>query len=263
MEGVENISPRVLSSLTLAFNPCTFITDVVADLTGLNNDLLEHQPKFSTDTASLIQAFLSHLPQPLCLVAHNGLRYDFPLLKAEMVFSKALGNFKETLCIIDSLAAMRKIFDDHTTHVLTELLSYEDFEEDMDTSQALDVRKPCLGDEDELNLYKTPVMSPESETSKKPPRVAHSENRRMASQLLGPERRKSGAKAKKRLNFDKPSSFSLPKLHEHIFGAKPKSSHGAEEDVMTLIRVCASRSEAFVRFTETNFTTFQDVNRMW
>ena len=64
-------------------------------------------------------------------------------------------------------------------------------------------------------------------------------------------------------DFDKPTSFSLPKIHEHIFGVKPKNSHGAEADVHALIRVCASQAELFVEFAQKNYEFFKDVKKMW
>ena len=96
-----------------------------------------------------------------------------------------------------------------------------------------------------------------------PPPTCHSFNRRRTSELLSSERRQSGAKVKKKLNFDKPTSFSLPKLHDHIFGVKPKNSHGAEADVHALIRVCASQAELFVEFAQKNYDFFKNVKKMW
>ena len=125
-----------------------------------------------------------------------------------------------------------------------------------------EVKKPRLRDEDELNLFKTPekLLSPmdsaKNNLVQNPPPTCHSFNR-------SSERRQSGAKVKKKLNFDKPTSFSLPKLHEHIFGVKPKNSHGAEADVHALIRVCASQSELFVEFAHKNYDLFKDVKTMW
>ena len=96
-----------------------------------------------------------------------------------------------------------------------------------------------------------------------PQPTCHSFNRRPTLELLSSERRQSGAKVKKKLNFDKPTSFSLPLLHDHIFGVKPRNSHGAEADVHALIRVCASQSELFVEFAQKNYDLFKDVKKMW
>ena len=96
-----------------------------------------------------------------------------------------------------------------------------------------------------------------------PPPTGHSLNRRRTSELLSADRRKNGAKIKKKLSFDKPDSFSLPLLHEHIFGIKPRSSHGAEVDVNALIRVCASQADAVVNFSQKNYAILKDVKKMW
>jgi hypothetical protein len=96
-----------------------------------------------------------------------------------------------------------------------------------------------------------------------PPPTGHSQSRRRASQQLSCERRKQCEKIKKKINFDKPTSFSLPKLHEHIFGCKPKVSHGSEVDVMAMARVCASKATEFLNFTQTNSTKFSESKKMW
>jgi hypothetical protein len=119
-------------------------------------------------------------------------------------------------------------------------------------------------------LFKTPekLLSPMDSAKnnnlvQNPPPTCHSFNRRRTSELLSSERRQSGANVKKKLNFDKPTSFSLPLLHDHIFGVKPRNSHGAEADVHALIRVCASQSELFVEFAQKNYDLFKDVKKMW
>jgi three prime repair exonuclease-1 len=56
----------------------------VSSITGLDNYNLTGQDKFDKSTGDLLNAFLSRLPFPVCLVAHNGNAYDFPLLEAEL-----------------------------------------------------------------------------------------------------------------------------------------------------------------------------------
>ena len=53
-------------------------------ITGLDNYNLCGQATFDTKTGELLNSFIDWLPTPLCLVAHNGDLYDFPLLKAEL-----------------------------------------------------------------------------------------------------------------------------------------------------------------------------------
>ena len=193
-KNFEDILPRVANTLKLCFNPGVMIPEIVSNITGLSNDLLENQSRFKPESVNLLKLFLENLPQPICLVAHNGLNYDYPLLKAELV-NTGLQNLIDNVYIIDSLTALKHIFNQDDL-----------FEDDLFEKEA---------------------------------------------------------KVKKKLNFDKPTSFSLPKLHEHIFGVKPRNSHGAESDVHALIRVCASQAELFVEFAEKNYEFFKDVKKMW
>ena len=81
---LRKLSPRIVNKLTLCIYPMATIVPLVSDITGLDNYNLTGQSKFSKSTGDLINSFLSHLPAPVCLVAHNGNDYDFPLFKAEM-----------------------------------------------------------------------------------------------------------------------------------------------------------------------------------
>ena len=51
---------------------------------GLDNYNLESQFSFDSSTNSMMSLFLSHLEKPICLLAHNGDNFDFPLLQAEL-----------------------------------------------------------------------------------------------------------------------------------------------------------------------------------
>ena len=84
-ENFKDILPRVANTLKLCFNPVAMIPEIVTNITGLSNDLLENQGRFKPESVNLLKLFLENLPQPICLVAHNGSRYDYPLLQAELV----------------------------------------------------------------------------------------------------------------------------------------------------------------------------------
>ena len=79
-----SLSPRILNKLTICVYPMATIVPLVSDLTGLDNYNLTDQSEFNKNTGELISSFLALLPSPVCLVAHNGNAYDFPLLKAEL-----------------------------------------------------------------------------------------------------------------------------------------------------------------------------------
>ena len=81
---VENILPRIMNKLTVCVYPMAIIRPEVSEITGLDNYNLSVQLTFDMKTGELLNSFLAHLTPPLCLVAHNGDKYDFPLLKAEL-----------------------------------------------------------------------------------------------------------------------------------------------------------------------------------
>ena len=76
-------------------------------LLGLYNDTLDRQKDFSPATVAMINGFLSHLEEPVCLIAHYGNGYDFPLLKAELNrINQSLG---DGIYCSDSLELFRSI----------------------------------------------------------------------------------------------------------------------------------------------------------
>lgn len=85
---------------------------------GLNNDNLYQQKDFDHDIAELLALFLRRLEPPVCLVAHNGGRFDYPLLRAELL-SVGCRNFapneKESLLCIDTFEMFRDLAGDPIT----------------------------------------------------------------------------------------------------------------------------------------------------
>ena len=74
---------------------------------GLGNEDLLHQKDFDEGFCSLLTLFLQRQTPPVCLVAHNGHNFDFPLLKAELRrLDQAL---PEGILCADSLEAVRSV----------------------------------------------------------------------------------------------------------------------------------------------------------
>ena len=105
---IDSMLPRVINKLTVCVYPMSVIRPEVTDITGLDNYNLSGQSTFDKSTGELIKYFLARLPGPLCLVAHNGDLYDFPLFKAELEKVKTT-LLSKTLCA-DSLVGIREIF---------------------------------------------------------------------------------------------------------------------------------------------------------
>lgn len=98
-------STRVQNKLTLCFNPKRTINPIAVEKTGLSNQLLECQLDFNDAAVNTIQNFFNLQRQPICLVAHNGNEFDFPILRAEI--NKAGEKIAESIFCVDSLLAFK------------------------------------------------------------------------------------------------------------------------------------------------------------
>ena len=106
-ENCDKILPRILNKIILCVYPMAPILPDVSRITGLDNYNLYGQAKFDTNTVKMIDGFLRQLPAPVCFVSHNGDRFDFPLLKAEM--EKCGGKLENNVLCADSYIAIRSI----------------------------------------------------------------------------------------------------------------------------------------------------------
>lgn len=134
--------PRVVHKYVRLYYPRKLITPKLEEITGLNNDLLHRLPGFSRSSADAIRLFLD-FPEPVSLVAHNGGRYDFPLLKAELNNVGCTEMFHGLQCV-DTLKAFKDIDAVHRKEVheieeITELavsFSFEDLDVELMEEEA-------------------------------------------------------------------------------------------------------------------------------
>ena len=75
------------------------------------NDELQLQKHFDKDLCNILSDFLHRLSKPICLIAHNGNNFDFPLLQYEL--SRNDHSFDADILCADSLEALRAIDDDY------------------------------------------------------------------------------------------------------------------------------------------------------
>ncbi|KAG8454252.1 hypothetical protein GDO86_000769 [Hymenochirus boettgeri] len=101
--------PRVLDKLCLCVDPRKTIMEKASSITGLSNKNLDDCEKrpFDLNIIQLIKEFVNRQSQPVCLVAHNGIFYDFPLLKAE--FQQQRDDLPTHVLCLDSLKAFRTL----------------------------------------------------------------------------------------------------------------------------------------------------------
>ncbi|XP_034290148.1 three prime repair exonuclease 2 [Pantherophis guttatus] len=79
--------PRIIDKLILCINPQKPFTVGAQIITGLSNQELEQncKPEINRSLMETLKGFLDRQAHPICLVAHNGLRFDFPLLRKELL----------------------------------------------------------------------------------------------------------------------------------------------------------------------------------
>ena len=263
------------------------IVPLVSSITGLDNYNLTGQSKFDRKIGNLLNIFLSYLPSPVCLVAHNGSQYDFPLLKAEM--EKAGTKLGSEILCVDSYLGIKSIFKERQQisselNAVTELANAGEFDKHMmeGTSPKPRTRNksdrfkhlPCSS-----NTPSGHLIHQEADQSMRGISVliiSKQENELTPTRsisLLYPKRRPKKckeinygdkSKCRKKLNFsDMPTSFSLINLHKHFFGCSPNKSHGAEVDCLALMRVTAVLGNDWLEWAQKNSTQFENYEVMW
>ncbi|XP_026494466.2 three-prime repair exonuclease 1-like [Vanessa tameamea] len=217
---IYNLPP--VSKLTYLFNPQTSLSPEAANITGLTNEFLINQPIFS-DKIKCIIAFLD-APKPVCLVAHNGNRFDFKIIKNEFENAKAV--LPRGLYCVDSIKAFKEILKDN---VLIELETSNTFNQTFQSSD------PIL-DEDAWPDDVTPEVWEEIDSIiesfsklKTMPNIKSDGNKL----LIG--------------------NYKLTNIYKTILKKDPKESHRAEADCMMLLECVIKTKQYFLPWADKNY----------
>ncbi|XP_055619315.1 uncharacterized protein LOC129764352 [Toxorhynchites rutilus septentrionalis] len=253
--------PRVLHKQTFCVNPRRVIHPKASETTGLYNDLLEHEDTFNRDAAKLIVLFLERLQTPICLVAHNGNRFDFIILKHELEAHKI--ELPHSVYCVDSLQLFRQL---------------EGHKEQKEKYELADLESKTLSAMEELecNQHKLSEMQKLNETTPhKPQNKAHrkrvsEDNLDVTPSHVGHDSvsrgQRSPPRSKRELFPDKSDTlepsiastssqkfskkFRLCDIYERYFGKPPKKGHHAEGDVKALLKCAIADGRAFVEYAE-------------
>ncbi|XP_014207458.1 uncharacterized protein LOC106638677 [Copidosoma floridanum] len=102
--------PRILHKLSIPICPEQPITSSASYTTDIWNDALENFKPFDESTYNMVMQFIQRLPAPVCFVAHNGKRFDYPVFLAELErINKSIPD--EILCV-DSLTAFKEFYSE-------------------------------------------------------------------------------------------------------------------------------------------------------
>ena len=256
----------------------------VSRLTGLDNYNLIDQSWFDKRTGDLIEAFLSRLPFPVCLVAHNGNLYDFPLLQAELVkIGVELGS--DIFCV-DSYVGLKEIFKNSMNKSLAveakpaerENLEEKTVEKELqsikilletgefDKEEKSIALRQDLPNEQSIRIDHSNLLIGKKENEQTPVK-----NGIPLSSIVQTNKRKQWQsteifKTKKKLKFSEceyPKSFSLINLHKQLLGYLPMISHGAEADCLALLRITAVFGNKWLDWVKNNSSQFSETKSMW
>lgn len=278
--------PRVLQKLNLCFYPHKRIDFEATEITGLDNFMLEDIPVFNEDACALLIGFLERMPSPVCLVAHNGFKFDFPLLKAEL--SAKSQTFPDSIICADSLMAFRILYPISPSswcssqtvpgiHAISPLATPIGGSPNAQGSNSL-VRSVS----DELQATSSVTGYPNNIANEQESKEMQKANETTPKQLKIstdcplPLKRKNiltndenlgikngGIRKKLFRGQEKLKSHKLVDLYRYIQGREQDSGHHAENDTLALLECIVSSAPEFLSWVEKNHLSFTKIPCMW
>ncbi|KAK3921359.1 Three prime repair exonuclease 2 [Frankliniella fusca] len=277
--------PRVLQKLNLCFYPHKRIDFEATEITGLDNFLLEEIPVFNREAGEMLISFLERMPPPVCLVAHNGLKFDFPLLKAEL--SAKSQSLPDSILCADSLLGFRAL---HPTTISSPSFSrsppqtvrgIQHLDSAQEASDSTFIRT------ESVECVSMCSQAPDTSTSSGPDTVL-SKDMQKANEttpkqkiLINPSLplkrkimqanennenlnvRNGGIRKKLFRGQDKLVSHKLVDLYRFIVGREQRSGHHAENDTIALLECIVTAAPEFLKWIGENHLSFTKVPCMW
>ncbi|ALC38335.1 CG3165, partial [Drosophila busckii] len=256
-------TPRVLHKLNLLFRPSMLIWPDAERITGLSNFLLERESRLDENAAQMIINFLKHLPAPVCLVAHNGWGFDFPIVK--QAFDKIGMQLPDSVLCVDSLRAFLEIDDKRkltlsNTKVALEVELNDNTEQllckpiDWQTLNETTPKRPTLPRE-EAYLKRKQLADGDYDTSDETPSKRTSSTRELRSrrQLF------SGLKCAQTKRYPPKGLYQLGNLFSSKFSQPASNAHQAEADVVMLTKLIQHYGVDFLAFAEEQNIPFAEI----
>ncbi|XP_046973758.1 three prime repair exonuclease 2-like [Vanessa cardui] len=237
-------TPRIQHKLTLCFNPGRMVAPTCTEVTGLCNDLLECESYFNIDTFRLINTFLKTLTKPVCLIAQNGHRFDFPILKNHFV--KLGVSLSDDILCADCL---------HSFYDILEKKKYENTaaakSNECDTSISLNEcdKEPDASNGDtnyfQLKNEKTPERPVNTKKIIRPSPISKVRRRFPWSRGEKPEEK-----------------YKLKDIYERLLNRKAEEAHRAENDCLFALAGFVALSKEMVQWFDENHCLFSEVKPM-
>lgn len=276
-------TPRIMNKLSLCLNPRRMIQMGSTSVTGLSNDLLEHESCFNKTVADTICNFLSIYTKPICLVAHNGNRFDYPIFKAEFIRQDYV--LPEDLLCTDSYPGFKDIFGqlkkdskhflyapDLSTNFIADRIQETKLDPDienfynsdskdlMDNLDFSEIDKMCEVEYEENGYY----VGSQSVSEKTPEKVKPQTNGHVNVEMPRVRKVTTNLKARRSLKFSQTvkESYKMKDIYERLLGKKPVECHRAEADCLLLLESVIVVGKEFVEWADSHCELLKDMPTM-
>lgn len=235
----------------------------------MDNFLLERENGLDENAVQMILNFIVHLPAPVCLVAHNGWVFDYPIIKKS--FNKFNMKLSSSVLCVDSLRAFMEIDDKRSeletelkTNVIPELLVKTELLESSPNSETIDwesfnettPKRPTLLPKDAARKRKIINDGYEDEDGNE--EELSSEAKR-PHKLHARRQLFSGLKCAETKRYPPRGQYKLGHLFERIFLQPALDAHRAEGDVIMLTKLMQHYGVDFLAFAEEQAIPFDQV----
>ncbi|XP_065357043.1 uncharacterized protein LOC135951330 [Calliphora vicina] len=275
-EGVDDFHqgppdlPRVLHKLTLMIRPSGLIQQSAEDITGLNNEMLENQSPFDEGTATCINQFLGRLHEPVCIVAHNGWSYDFPIVR--YVYEKCNKLLPSSILCVDSLKAFREI--DEKYNILKNALKVMNLlvpDDELKKNELGRNNSPLTTDPFEENSkIDWQGINETSPQKKKPEKPTYSSLLNELKSLSDSDPPSKKLRVKRSLfandytlsKYPKKSLYKLGTIYKRCFSQHAVNLHRAEKDVEVLTKLMFHYGTDFLAYADARKQLFSQVPKL-
>ncbi|XP_045455839.1 three-prime repair exonuclease 1-like [Melitaea cinxia] len=236
-------TPRVQHKLTLCFNPGRPVAPSCTDVTGLCNFLLEYEPRFNVETFTMINTFLTVLEKPVCLIAHNGHRFDFPILKNHLT-KHGLSLANDLLCA-DCLHGFYDVMEGNMSPNLNIKENHSSGDDTFDEN------------DNKLEMFESETSFMQRENERTPEKQKFSLNRNNVKSISHVRRQlfwNKGPSPKKK--------YKLSQIYERLFNEPAVGTHHAENDCEIALKCFVVLVNDMVKWFDQNACFFSEVRPM-
>ncbi|KAJ2941937.1 hypothetical protein O0L34_g10755 [Tuta absoluta] len=264
--------PPIMNKISSVLNPEKPIGRVVTQMTGLSRKKLSKAPTFK-DKLQSITSFLTELPAPVCLVAHNGNTFDFRILLAEC--NDISASLPANLYCLDSLPGFRSILTgtgiDYSSlggqlnaKPTSNIVEQPSVMEENDELEELMLDSIIVEDQDMIVSAEEEVVGEVIDDENQEP-VQVTMNSKESS-LEIPEENYSKKKCLDDKENTQRECFKLVSVYKRLLNKDGTNAHRAENDCLILLECVVAIKDRFLPWADKNsqlLSKIRPLSRNW